>query len=759
MQIPQGEYRVGTDDDYYVRTNVWSAPGCHGAACGAILHIKDGKLIDVEGDESNPITQGRLCIKCLGIPEYEYHPDRIIYPMKRDPKDRGKDKWERITWDEAYDLIVENTMKVREKSGTNNAVLTLGGTGREATMFYPVISFADFQSANVAAPISGDSCYGPRCMLASYLFGSGYPEIDSGLFFEQKYDDPRFERPEYIIVWGSNPIISNPAGYMGYQIIDMMKMGSKLIVVDPQITWMGSRAECVLQLRPGTDAALALGMLNVIISEELYDHEFVEKWTYGFDTLKERAAEYTLERVEEITGVPGHLIQKVARAYATADGSGRNCSIFMGVAMEMQVDCVSDIHAVFDLIAITGNLDVPGGNVIGPRESFTGAWRYEQVKWVAEEDLHETRIGNDREPIERNALSNVQSDCILPELERPDDERVVRMIWFNSCNALVCMPAEPQRWIKACKRMDFNVVQDLFMTPTAMALCDLFLPVATFPEHDGVVQIHYGRHTPYIGAEVKALDYGETKSDLQVAFELGKRLNPQAWEDWDDLEQFMDDQIEPTGLTFEELRRKGIHTIKGWNYKKYETGELRKDGQPGFDTVTGLIELDSVIMNAWGTDSLPKHEPSPFSEEVNPELAKKYPIILTTGGRKYTQFHSEWHQVKSMRDIDPWPVLTVHPETAEQYGLHDGDWAEVFNDHGKARLNVRISPTIKPGTVHSTHGWWFPEQDGEEPNLFGAFKSNINTLLPNDTIGRLNKGAPYKSNMCQIRRVKGLDED
>ena len=757
MKIPEGEYRVGTDDDYYVRTNVWSAPGCHGSACGAILHVKDGKLVDIEGDESNPITKGRLCIKCLGIPEYQYHPDRIIYPMKRDPKDRGKNAWQRITWDEAYDLIEEKTREVREKSGTNNAVLTLGGTGREATMFYPVISFADFQSANVAAPISGDSCYGPRCMMAYNFFGSGYPEVDSAMFFERKYDDPRFERSEYMVIWGSNPLVSNPAGYFGHQIIDMMKLGTKIIVVDPQVTWLGSRAECVLQLRPGTDAALALGMLNVIINEDLYDHEFVEKWCYGFDELTERVNEYPVERVSEITTVPADLIRKAARAYATADGTGRNCSIFMGVAMEMQVDSLSDIQAVLSLMAITGNVDVPGGNVLGPQASFTGAWRYEQVKWVSEEDK-QSRIGNDREPIERNALSNVQSDAILYELERPDDQRTVRMIWFNSCNALVCMPAEPQRWIKACQKMDFNVVQDLFLTPTAMALCDLFLPVATFPEHDGIVQIHYGRHTPYLGAEVKALDYGETKSDLQVAFELGKRLNPAAWADWDNLEQFMDDQIAPTGLSFEELRRKGILSFDGWQYRKYETGELRNDGQPGFNTVTGLVELYSLQLESWGEQPLPFHEPSPFSKEANPELATKYPIILTTGGRKWTQFHSEWHQVESMRKIDPWPVLTMHPETAKAYGLSEGDWAEVFNDSGKARLKVHVMPTIPAGTVHATHGWWFPEQDGEAPNYFGAFKSNINTLLPNDTIGRMYKGAPYKSNMCDIRRVRSLDD-
>ena len=401
---------------------------------------------------------------------------------------------------------------------------------------------------------------------------------------------------------------------------------------------------------------------------------------------------------------------------------------------------------------------MPGGNVVGPRASFTGAWRYEQIKWVSEEDK-KGRIGEEREPIERNALSNVQSDAILPELELPDDERTVRMIWFNSCNALVCMPAEPQRWIEACKKMDFNVVQDLFLTPTAMALCDLFLPVATFPEHDGIVQIHYGRHTPYLGAEVKALDYGETKSDLQVTFELGKRLNPEAWAQFDTIEDFMDDQIAPTGLTFDELRHKGILSFDGWNYKKYETGEMRADGQVGFDTITGMVELYSMHFEQWCGEPLPKHEPSPFSEEANPEMAAKYPIILTTGGRKWTQFHSEWHQVESMRQIDPWPVLTINPETAAEYGLAEKDWAEVYNDTGKARLKVHVSTVIKPGMVHATHGWWFPEQDGEAPNYFGAFKSNINTLLPNDSIGRMYKGAPYKSNLCNIRRVRSLDED
>jgi len=188
-------------------------------------------------------------------------------------------------------------------------------------------------------------------------------------------------------------------------------------------------------------------------------------------------------------------------------------------------------------------------------------------------------------------------------------------------------------------------------------------------------------------------------------------------------------------------------------------GELRDDGQPGFDTVTGMIELYSLQFEAWDEDPLPFHTPSPYSSEANPEYAEKYPLVLTTGGRKYSQFHSEWHQIKSLRQIDPWPVMTINPETAEKYNITEGDWVEVFNHLGTCRLKAHLALTIRPGMVHSTHGWWFPEQDGEAPNYFGAFKSNINTLLPNGTIGRLFTGAPYKSMMCDVRRVKGLDQD
>jgi len=282
--------KVNSDGSYTVRTCGWSPPGDHPVGCGMKLHIKDGKLVKVEGDPEHPISQGRLCVRCLTLPEYVHHPQRIIYPMKRVGK-RGEDKWQRISWDEAWDIIVEKIKYFQETYGPES-IIVFGGTGREACLYYYPLGFSSIGTPNVCYALSGWSCYGPRCSITDYILGAGYPEIDFAGYYPDRYDNPNYVLPKYIVLWGKNPLMSNPDGFYGHSIIDMMKRGTKLICVDPRIHWLATRAEHVLQLRPGTDTALALGILNVLINEELYDKEFVENWCYGFEELKERVQEY-----------------------------------------------------------------------------------------------------------------------------------------------------------------------------------------------------------------------------------------------------------------------------------------------------------------------------------------------------------------------------------------------------------------------------------------------------------------------------------
>lgn len=740
------------DGSYTVRTCCWSPPGDHPVGCGLKLTVKNNRLIKVEGDEEHPITQGRVCVRALTFPEFVHHPQRIIYPMKRDPKDRGTDKWSRISWDEAWDIIVPKVKEFKEKHGAESIVV-FGGTGREACLYYYPLGFASLGTPNVCYPQSGWSCYGPRCSITDYILGAGYPELDYAGTYPDRYDNPNYVLPKYVIEWGKNPLMSNGDGFFGHALIDMMKRGTKIISVDPQITWLGTRSAYVLQLRPGTDTALAMGLLNVIINEELYDHDFVDNWCYGFDELKERVQEYPPEKVAEICWIPKDKIIEVAREFATNHPS----SIQWGLAVDQNPNGVQLGHAILALGAITGNLDVPGGITLGPPAALLGKWRMETRSNLSEE-LWDKRIGAKEWPALSTAMATTHPDETLDTLETGKPYKL-RMGWFNSSNFITpTCSAAPDRWYRALKSLEFNVVQDCFMTPTAMAFADIFLPLPTVAEHDGVVVTHYGRNAVFLGAMNKALEVGECKSDVEVCIELGKKLHPNMWP-FDSVEDFFSKQLKPElGIDFNELREIGLYQPK-YDYKKYETGQLRGDGEPGFNTVTGMVELSSTLFEAWGDDALPYYKEPPYSPCSTPELFKEYPLVLTTGARTFATFHSEHRQISTLREITPYPVMNIHPETAEQLGIKEGDWVCIENMFGKAKEKAHLTPTIHPKVVHAEHGWWYPEQKGEEPNLYGVWKSNINTLVPHKHIGKLGFGAPFKQMICKVYRIDSLESD
>ncbi len=743
---------IREDGTVATRSNTWSPPGSHPVGYGVKVITKDGELIRVEGDEDNPITNGRVNAMNLALREYTYSPDRIIYPMKRDPKDRGKDKWERITWDEAIDICVEKINEMKEKYGAESIVV-FGGTGREACIYYYALAFSAIVTPNCCYTQSGWSCYGPRCSVTDYILGAGYPEMDYAGYLPERFDDPNFELPKYLVVWGKYPLPSNGDGLFGHALVDMMKRGTKIISIDPRITWVG----CIdgninVQLRPQTDTAFALGIINLLFENDTYDHEFVDNWCFGAPQLKKRAAEYPVEKVAEITWVPEETIRKVADIL----GNERPISYAWGLAFDQNKNGVQLGMAFLCLCAMTGSIDTPGGITVGPPAALLGKWRMEQ-RSAMDDELWQKRIGAEAWPGLSTGMATTQPDATLDTMESGEPYEL-HMGWFNSSNFLTpTCSANPKRWHDALLKLDFVVVQDLVMTPTAMAHGDIFLPLSTWAEHDGIVITHYGRNTVFMGPMNKALTVGECKSDIEVCIAIGNRINPDWWP-WDNAESFFDDQLKELGMTFNDLREAGFYQ-PGYTYKKYEKGMLRFDGAPGFNTVTGKVEMKSTLYRAWGEDPLPYYEEPNYSPISRPQDVEKYPLIMTTGARTYTSFHSEHRHVPSLRAIDPWPVIELHPEDAANYGITNGDWVEVYNMFGDARLKARVTPTILKGVVHCTHGWWFPEQNGEEPNLYGVWKSNVNTLIPHFNVGKLGFGAPYKGIMCNVRRVRSLDQD
>ena len=744
-------WRFEEDGLTVTRGCAWSPPGCHPTGCGIKTYVNsNGELVRVEGDENHPITNGRLCVRCLTIRDYVYNPDRVLYPMKRAREDRGKNKWERITWDEAYDTIAEKVKYFKDKYGAES-ILVMGGTGREGGPMLPAYAHACLGTPNACYTQSGYSCYIPRVAGTTYVMGATYPEMDYAGGLPGRYDDPMFKLPELIVFWGKEPLPSNGDGLFGHAAIDMMRRGSKLMSIDPRVNWVSTRADWHLRLRPGTDAALVMAMLNVIIEEDLYDHDFVERWCYGFEQLAERVKEMPAEKAAEITGVDAGLITEAARVYAAA----KPAQIAWGLAIDQKSNGVQAGHCIMALEAITGNIDVPGGQLIGDvNDGLELGFGWNNLG----PELQSKILGIKEYPAYVGLVLNAQCDMVLDALEAGDDAKYYpfKMGVFEDTNFLAgTCAAQPKRWHDAMvKNLEWCFGIDVWMTPTIQATCEIFLPLSSTVEHDTVVYTHYGASPIMAGAVNKSITVGDCKGDCEIFYELGLRCMPINFEKYKDYYDFLADYRLAYKKSFEELREEVVHQkTEMCGYYKYESGRLRPDGMPGFNTPTGRVELYSTMFRQFGEDPLPYYEEPQLSPVSTPEKMEEYPFVLTTGARTYCYFHSEGKQIPYLREMNPDPLIEINPEDALKHGIADGQWVEVASPFGKCVLKAKVSQIVKPGVVHAQHGFWFPEKDPEEPSLYEVWRSNINELIPHFMVGKLGFGAPFKCLICSVKPV------
>ena len=741
-------WRFEEDGLTVTRGCAWSPPGCHPTGCGIKTYVNsNGELVRVEGDENHPITNGRLCVRCLTIRDYVYNPDRVLYPMKRAREDRGKNKWERITWDEAYDTIAEKVKYFKDKYGAES-ILVMGGTGREGGPMLPAYAHACLGTPNACYTQSGYSCYIPRVAGTTYVMGATYPEMDYAGGLPGRYDDPMFKLPELIVFWGKEPLPSNGDGLFGHAAIDMMRRGSKLMSIDPRVNWVSTRADWHLRLRPGTDAALGMAMLNVIIEEDLYDHDFVERWCYGFEQLAERVKEMPAEKAAEITGVDAGLITEAARVYAAA----KPAQIAWGLAIDMKSNGMQAGHCILALEAITGNLDVPGGQLVGDvNDGLELGFGWKELG----PELQEKILGLKRYPAMVSFVLNAHCDMVLDALET-SEPYAFKMAGFEDCNGLAGTDcAQPQRWHDAYQNLEWCFGIDVWLTPTIQATCELFLPLSSTVEHDSVVYSHYGASPITMGAVNKSITVGEGKGDAEIMYEIGRRCMPINFGRFANFYEFLEYYRLNGKTTFEELREEVVHQkTETLSYRKYETGKLRPDGMPGFNTPTGRVELYSTMFRQFGVDPLPYYEEPQLSPVSTPEKMEEYPFVLTTGARTYCYFHSEGKQIPYLREINPDPLIEINPQDALELGIADGQWVRVSNPFGSCVLKAKVTQTVYPGLVMAQHGFWFPEEDGEEPHLYDVWRSNINLLMPHFYVGELGFGAPYKCLICKVEPIE-----
>ena len=661
---------------------------CHGG-CGVLVYVKDGKIAKIAGDPDCPINHGTLCSKGIGASQLVYHPDRLTYPVRR-VGSKGSGKWERISWDEALDAIAEKILNYKESFGAESIVMGYG-TGRENEAV--IYRFANLLgSPNTLT--AGHFCYGPRIATTIITCGTN-PIVD--------YEN----NPKCIMVWGNNLVISNPDCYKGEPFSTALDAGAKLIAVDPRLTRIAARADIWLPLRPGTDTALALGMCNVIVQEELYDKEFVENDVHGWEAFVRRVNEYPLKKVEEITWVPKEKIQEAARLFATT----KPAAIQWGVAIEQQVNCADNNRALLALMGITGNVDVQGGQMLFSSPKIRNVGQFGAHKMLSREQA-EKRLGGDRFRLAGNfAIINPKCvwDAILEKKPYP-----VKMLFFISSNPVLTR-GNGREVYRALEAVEFMAVADFFMTPTA-ELADIVLPAATWLEMDYIGDF-WKRHG-YILPRRKVVQIGECRSDHEMLNDLAHRVGQgEHW--WDTFEGGLDYILEPMGITWKDFEK--MDYIRGdVNYRKYK--------DKGFSTPTGKFELYSTLLEKWGYDPLPQFREPPEGPNSSPEIYKEYPYILITGRRQPGFFHTENRQVPWLRELHKDPVVEIHPETAEKEGIKEGDWVIIESPRGKVRQRARLFAGMDPRIVSAEHAWWFPEN--KDPG-HGWDESNINILTSN----------------------------
>jgi anaerobic selenocysteine-containing dehydrogenase len=667
---------------------------CHGG-CGVLLHVRDGRLERVEGDRDSPLNHGRLCPIGTVTADLVYHPDRLKYPLRR-VGPRGAGTWDRISWDEALDTIAERLLAIRNEFGPE--AIALGtGTGRHHIRWVSRFGHA-LGTPNWCEP-GFAQCFHPRVNTCLLTFGD-FPVCD------YTGDTP----PACIMVWGHNPTLSGPDGETRFSVMEALSHNPKLIVIDPRQTELARRADVWLQLRPGTDDALALAMLHVMIEERLYDAPFVARWTHGFDALAERVESCTPEWAAPITWVAADKIRAAARLFAQT----RPGMLEWGCAIEHTPNCIQTVRAVSMLPALTGNIDVPGGWVFG----MHGLGRFPSLIENLAPEVAAKRLGADRFKMLGGEGADLPAAHIPTLLQAMRDGKPypVKAFLIFGNNTLTTY-AGAKSVYDALMRLDFIVCADLFMTPTA-ELADIVLPAAAWPELDQLAGL------PTIAANVvlaqqKVVQIGECKADEEIFVELARRMKlPVCTEPVRDV---LDAQLAAggLGLTFAQLAARGSIKVP-FHYRKYEDG--------GFRTPTGRIELYATRLEQMGYAPLPHYEEPPESPLATPDVAEQFPLVLTTGGRISQFFNSEHRQIERLRKAHRHPVAEIHPDTAARFRIADGDWMWIETRRGRMRQKAKLTTGIDPRVINAEHGWWFPEAG---PPDFGVWTANVNMLTDN----------------------------
>jgi anaerobic selenocysteine-containing dehydrogenase len=661
--------------------------------CGLIAEVEDGRATRIRANKEH--LYRTLCPKAEGLLELTYSKERLTEPLRK-----INSGWKAISWDEAFDFISDKLKDIKGKYGAKALAFHLGnpfvGTHTEKV----VRRFADlYGSPNYT---SGSSfCYYSRTIAHSLTFDYGGVTAL-----------PSFRGTQCMIVWATNPIESSHLQAGAIRI--SRERGAKLIVIDPMLTPLAKEADIYAQIRPGTDCALALSMINVIIEENLYDKQFVQNWTIGFDKLAEYVKQYPPELAERITWVPAENIRNIARTYAKT----KPALIASGISLD---HCTNGIHtnrAIAILVAITGNVDISGGNTWPARIRFTNLRVMERAASDEEGVGQEYPIFTKFTGGEKTVMAVL--DAILTEKPYP-----IRVLLVDGSNPMLVFP-DTSTVEKAFKKLELLVVMDLFMTDTAK-LADIVLPATGSLECKWLKDYRDTGASSVAMAEQAIEPIGNCKPDWEVWAELGRRMGYEEYFPWKDADELFAYLLKPSGITLDQLKENPA----GVRIRPEQQRYLKE----GFNTPSGKVELYSETLQRHGYNPLPCYEEPPESPVSTPDLANRYPLILITGCRSRFYTHSQFRNLSTLRKQNPEPLIEINMETAKGLAISDGDIITVESPRGSIRLRARITDRIHPKVVSVPHGW---------------SEANINLLTDSQMRDPISAYPPFKAGLCKV---------
>ncbi len=698
---------------------------CHGG-CGVKVTKEDGVVIHIEGNPHS-MTGGTMCSKGLSSIQHIDNPYRLKYPMKQVGR-KGQGKWKRISWDEALDTIAEKMRDAIDNHGAHTIAISQG-TGRGYNRYTHRLA-RSLGTANIITP--GYVCHSPRLGLYGLVTGYGRLYCD--------YHGWGGEFPKTQIMWAKQLEISSADSEMGYWFMRSVDYCKNLIIIDPRASAYATRATLWIQPRPGTDCALAMGMANVIFEEELWDKEFVENWTYGFDELRERVKDFTPEKVSDICWIPKEHVTDAARMFAI-DTPG---TIQVGSSLERQANCGYTIRAITCLMGLAGNIERPG-SMISWVLPETGLIEDFFLELPLTDEMKSHIIGIDK--YKMGAARTCNPDTMVKAIN--SGEAPIK-VWFSVGGQQIVHMANTKEVVEAIENVEFMAHCDLFMGPMCEA-SDIILPATHWLEMDDL----YDMHPRFmIEAHNKVVDPpGEAKPDVWIFNEIGKRVVPDLW--FEDTEKCLDHQVRKGNMKWKDFSARLVSCCTGPDqvYYKYKTDYWREGG--GFPSPTGKFEFYSKHLESLGYDPLPVYNEPGESPVSTPELFKEYPIVMTTGYRQPYFFLSQYRNLPWLRSFTEFPTAQLHPDTAKLYGVEDGDIVWIESPRGRVRQKLRAFPGIKRGVLMATANCFYPEEPAE--GYHGLTISNPNVLTGNDHLDPMYGSPDLTCLLCKV--YKATDED